>query len=84
MLYYDLVAAISLKGGVSICNRKKRPVINVQAFWHLGILKMVEFDLRYRYGYYDKPQFQKEEQVKFSTRGTVFGVMLGIPLYIVK
>lgn len=77
-------AFISLKGGISIYNHKKRQIINIEAFWHQGLLKMVEFDLLYRYGYRDRPQLQKQEQVKFNTRGTVFGVMLGIPIYIQK
>ena len=72
------------KAGISFYNKKKKSFLNLQAFWHQGLKKMAEYDIHYQYGYFSYPQYRRDEQVKLKTRGTVFGVTMGVPIRILK
>ena len=73
---------LTAKAGISLYNKKNNAVVNLQAFLHQGFTKMISFDLMYRYGYYNYPQYQKIERVHFHSTGTVFGATVGVPIHI--
>lgn len=72
------------KAGVSFYNKRNKSFLNLQVFWHQGLKKMAEYAILYEYGYFNYPQYQRSQQVKLKTRGTVFGVMVGVPIRILK
>jgi hypothetical protein len=72
------------KAGLGFYNRKHKQVISIQAFWHQGLKEMARYDIEYKYGYFNYPQYRRSQQVTLRSRGTVFGVTLGVPIRILK
>jgi hypothetical protein len=72
------------KAGITLLNKKKKDILNLYGYWHQGLKRMATYDIRYSYGYYDYPQYQRSDQVRLHSRGTVFGVSLGFPIRLIK
>ena len=72
------------KAGFALYDNRNKSFLNFQAFWHQGLIKSAEFLIRYRYGYYNFPQYQRDQQVVLKTKGTVFGATVGIPIRILN
>lgn len=71
-----------MKGGVDFYNKKNKCFLSLQAFWHQGLIKMAEYTVNYRYGYFSYPEYQRDETVVLKSRGTVYGVTAGVPIRI--
>ena len=91
--YYNLVIDYRRAGiglfmpvtvGLNFYNKRNKNFLTFQAFWNQGLKKMAEYNIRYRYGYYNYPQYQRQQEVTLKTRGTVFGVTMGVPIRILK
>lgn len=87
---------ISLAGAVSFYNKnKKRSVLSIEAYYDFGLRKMISYVTNYEYGrflqpvtqpiaYIDPTKYTKVVQHKSFSRGSNFGVKIGIPITIIK
>ena len=75
---------LSGKTGISLYNKRNKNTVNLQLFWHQGLKKMAEYSIYYEYGYFSRPEYQRQQQVLIKSKGTVFGVTVGIPIGVWK
>jgi hypothetical protein len=76
-----------LKGvaGVDFINRNGKRKLCLSLFFYQGLKNMADFDIHYQYGYFNDPDKQVDvPNQKLYSRGTTFGVSLGVPIKIIK
>jgi hypothetical protein len=84
---------ISTSAGMMIYNKKKKKILSVDAYYDFGLRKMAAFSTNFHYGrgrfvnqnfYIDAANSTKQDNFITFTRGSTFGVSLGIPITIKK
>lgn len=73
-------------GGFDFINkRKNNRWLRINLFYDQGLKDMVHFDIHYIYGYFNDPSRQVDvpKQV-LKSRGTTFGLSIGVPIKILK
>ena len=77
--------------GLDFYNKKKRKILFTELYYDFGLKKMTEFNMNYEYAKYlyptqniDPNQYTRVLNYKVFTRGSTFGLKIGIPIKILK
>lgn len=77
--------------GANFKNRKRKNVITAEFYINLGLKKMVKYDVTYEYGSYlyptrniDSQKYTRVSNYIVNSRGTVFGLKVGVPIRLIK
>lgn len=72
-------------GGFDFVNKRGKRKLSVNLFYNQGLKDMAHFDIHYRYGYWNDPAKQVDvPKLVLRSRGTVFGLSVGIPITLLK
>lgn len=72
-------------GGFDFVNKKGKRKLSLNAFYNQGLKDMAHFDIHYRYGYWNDPSKRVDVPHQIlRSRGTTFGLSIGVPIIIIK
>ena len=74
-----------VNAGFDVISKHNKRVLNFSFFYNKGFTEMVRFYIHYQYGFFNDPARQTDvpKQV-LRSRGTSFGLKIGIPIKILK
>lgn len=74
-----------VNAGFDVINKKNKQVLNFSFFYNKGFTEMIRFYIHYQYGFFNDPSRQVDvpRQV-LRSRGTSFGLKIGVPITIFK
>ncbi len=76
---------LSGRVGIELMNKKGLSWLSLYTYWHQGFTKMQQYDIEYEYGYFNFPEYQRPRQkVRLKSNGTSFGMVVGVPIRIIK
>ena len=71
--------------GFDVISRKNKRVLSFSLFYDKGFSELIKFNIHYQYGYFNDPsrQIDVPNQI-LRSRGTSFGLKIGVPIKILK
>lgn len=72
-----------VNAGFDIVSRKNKRVLSFSFFYNKGFTEMIKFNIHYQYGFFNDPNKQVDVPNQLlRSRGTSFGLKIGIPIKI--
>jgi len=74
-----------LNAGFDVMSRKNKRVLSFSFFYNKGLSELIKFNIHYQYGFFNDPNRQVDVPNQIlRSRGTSFGLKIGIPIKIIK
>jgi hypothetical protein len=74
-----------VNAGFDIVSRKNKRVLSFSFFYDKGFSELVRFNIHYQYGFFNDPSKQVDVPNQLlRSRGTSFGLKIGIPIKILN